>query len=140
MRAFKCDPLCLGCQQLLLEGLKRCSQCHWPRPLGWYVDNGSSRLRSACRQCMRPKWANDAAKRRARLKAVGAKTTRVTDQVIQEMMVVQSYRCACGCGKSIRWEYHLDHRQPLARGGTHERSNWQLLTPDCNLRKGARHG
>ncbi len=127
---------CEGCWQVLLPGLKRCSICHWPRPLGWYCANGRKGLRSACRECMRAKWKDDNGKRRAREKRIGVK--RVTAQVIREMMVQQSYLCACGCGRSIRWEYHVDHIRSIARGGTHTRDNLQLLFPLCNLKKGAR--
>jgi 5-methylcytosine-specific restriction endonuclease McrA len=46
--------------------------------------------------------------------------------------------CACGCGRSILSGYHIDHVIPVSRGGLHEIGNLQLLTPRCNLRKGAR--
>jgi 5-methylcytosine-specific restriction endonuclease McrA len=46
--------------------------------------------------------------------------------------------CACGCGRSILGGYHIDHIVPIAKGGTSERRNLQLLAPICNLRKGAK--
>jgi 5-methylcytosine-specific restriction endonuclease McrA len=87
---------------------------------------------------MRPKWRGDNGARRVRMKLAGATATRVTAQVIRQLMEAQGYRCACGCGQSIRFDYHLDHRIPLARGGRHDLSNWQLLTPAHNLKKGAK--
>jgi 5-methylcytosine-specific restriction endonuclease McrA len=34
---------------------------------------------------------------------------------------------------------HVDHIRPLAKGGKHEPSNLQLLTPEENLKKGAKY-
>lgn len=115
---------------------RKCSRCEEVRPLGWFVKSGSGRLRSECRQCRRVQKSRDGAIRRQRL--AGARPTRVTSLDIMLMGERQGWRCACGCGRVIRWEYHVDHRLALARGGRHERCNLQLLAPICNLRKGAR--
>ena len=45
--------------------------------------------------------------------------------------------CACGCGVDLRQGFHLDHIQPLSLGGANQDANCQLLTPRCNLSKGA---
>jgi 5-methylcytosine-specific restriction endonuclease McrA len=34
---------------------------------------------------------------------------------------------------------HVDHRQPVSRGGMHARWNLQLTHKLCNLRKGAKN-
>lgn len=46
----------------------------------------------------------------------------------------------CGiCGEAAdRDDWHLDHVQPLARGGLHCYENVQVTHPACNQRKGAR--
>jgi 5-methylcytosine-specific restriction endonuclease McrA len=108
--------------------------CGQWRPLGWYVKNGSGRLRSRCRECLRVKRVRDGAVRRQRLKS--AVRERVTQADLNELGDRQGWRCACGCGRVIRYEYHVDHRVPLSRGGVHVRSNLRLLAPVCNLKLG----
>jgi 5-methylcytosine-specific restriction endonuclease McrA len=90
--------------------------------------------RARCKECMRGKNARDRAARAGRLKG----SEVVTAEQIRLMGERQGWRCACGCGRVIRWAYHLDHRVPLARGGRHRFNNLQLLAAICNLRKGAR--
>jgi hypothetical protein len=64
-----------------------------------------------------------------------------TASQIKEMYRDQNMICAC-CDRSIKQEdggYHIDHIMPLALGGTNDIANIQLLTPFCNLSKGAKH-
>jgi 5-methylcytosine-specific restriction endonuclease McrA len=42
------------------------------------------------------------------------------------------------CGKRCAKKYHIDHYEPLARGGAHEISNLVIACPACNLSKQAR--
>ena len=45
-----------------------------------------------------------------------------------------NYRCVnCGSTKNLE----VDHKVPLANGGTNEMANLQTLCQDCNRRKGA---
>jgi len=46
-------------------------------------------------------------------------------------------RCYWCRAKCVRG-YHVDHYQPLAKGGKHEISNLVIACPKCNLRKNAR--
>ena len=39
------------------------------------------------------------------------------------------------CGKPISGKYHVDHRIPLARGGSNDPGNLVISCPTCNLRK-----
>ena len=48
----------------------------------------------------------------------------------------QGGRCA-GCHKALGEDLHVDHVQPLARGGKDVFENLQLLHRDCNLAKRA---
>lgn len=48
----------------------------------------------------------------------------------------QKNRCGA-CRKPLK-KYHIDHHIPLARGGTNEARNIQLLCPSCNHSKSAR--
>lgn len=62
---------------------------------------------------------------------------RLPNGTVNKIGEKQRWRCAvCKC--RIRKLYHIDHIQPLARGGRHQPRNIQLLCPACNLRKGAK--
>ena len=77
-----------------------------------------------------------ASKRRARKIAAGGSHT-IED--IEKLLRVQKHRCANPrCRKSIRKKYHVDHVIPLARGGSDDKTNLQLLCIPCNLIKGAK--
>lgn len=73
--------------------------------------------------------------RRAKIKGNGGK---LSADIVQTLLTKQNNKCAC-CGKSLKHGYHLDHVMPLALGGVNDDSNVQLLTPKCNLSKGAKH-
>ncbi|MGI4939613.1 MAG: HNH endonuclease [Janthinobacterium lividum] len=45
--------------------------------------------------------------------------------------------CCAGCFKPMGEDVHVDHVEPLARGGRDVFENLQLLHSDCNLAKGA---
>lgn len=49
----------------------------------------------------------------------------------------QRGRCPA-CRKKLGKPYHLDHIVSLSRGGANDRTNAQLLHPDCNQRKHAK--
>lgn len=74
------------------------------------------------------------AKRRARKLAAGGSYTAAD---VQSLMGLQSGKCAvCRC--CIKKAYHVDHIEPLARGGSNDRLNLQILCKPCNLSKSAR--
>jgi 5-methylcytosine-specific restriction endonuclease McrA len=54
------------------------------------------------------------------------------------ILKAQNHRCAY-CRSDLRKaKRHVDHIQPLARGGSNDRANLQYLCAPCNLAKGAR--
>ncbi len=75
------------------------------------------------------------ANRRAKKQASGGK---LSSGLVDRLFKLQRGLCACGCGGDLRDGFHLDHNKPLALGGANEDSNCQLLTPACNLSKGAK--
>jgi len=72
-----------------------------------------------------------AAIRRTRKRNAGG-TFTVAD--IKQLEIRQHFRCRyCAC--SIKHRYHIDHIQPISRGGSSDPKNLQLLCPTCNMRK-----
>lgn len=62
---------------------------------------------------------------------------RVPGETVDVLGKLQRWKCAiCRC--SIRNKFHVDHIQPVSKGGLHEARNLQLLCVTCNLRKNAR--
>jgi len=75
--------------------------------------------------------------RRARIKGNGGTLSKC---IVQRLIRLQKGKCACGCNADLKQTgHHLDHIMPLALGGLNDDANAQLLTPACNLRKGAMH-
>jgi len=73
--------------------------------------------------------------RRARISKVAGK---LSPGLVGNLLVEQGGVCKC-CNKPLGDDYHLDHRMPLALGGSNTDSNMQLLTAKCNRQKGAKH-
>ena len=71
------------------------------------------------------------ARRSARKKNAGGKHTS-TD--IRELMRLQKGQCAA-CRINIKNEYHVDHITSLAKGGSNDKHNVQLLCGPCNRSK-----
>lgn len=74
--------------------------------------------------------------RRARKQAAGGTLSK---GLAGRLFTLQRGKCACGCGQQLGADYHLDHRMPLALGGTNTDDNMQLLRSTCNLQKHAKH-
>lgn len=51
-----------------------------------------------------------------------------------EAQVKQCYWCGSKCADS----YHIDHYEPLSKGGKHELANLRIACPPCNYRKHAK--
>lgn len=56
-----------------------------------------------------------------------------TKEDVSAIFAAQKGRCAY-CRKKIK-NWHVDHIQPISKGGTNARSNLQLTCGRCNLRK-----
>lgn len=48
----------------------------------------------------------------------------------------QGWRCHW-CGADCKENYHVDHIQPLSKGGSNRIENICIACPTCNLKKGA---
>lgn len=63
---------------------------------------------------------------------------KVTGDDIKRQFKSQRYRC-WWCQQKLRGKpYHIDHRIPLVKGGTHTPDNIVIACPTCNLRKGGK--
>lgn len=74
-------------------------------------------------------------KRARRNKAEGKLSSGLSDK----LFAIQKGMCACGCARPLGAGFHMDHRMPLALGGTNTDDNMQLLRAECNRQKGAKH-
>lgn len=70
---------------------------------------------------------------RRRAKKVG----RLPRGTVEAIGNKQRWKCPI-CLVSILKKYHVDHIQPIAKGGRHSSDNIQLLCPPCNVRKSAK--
>lgn len=65
-----------------------------------------------------------------------------TSKDIQILLLDQQGECVY-CKKTLlvkgKVEYHIDHYLPLFLGGSNDPANLQLLCPNCNLSKSAKH-
>lgn len=101
-------------------------------PAGWFPRSGKGRRNSWCRVCLQPLRSANSARRRA------AGVGYVSPAIVGRLWRTQHGACGCGCGRSLVYGYHIDHHVPIALGGRHTESNLRLLTPRCNLAKGAK--
>ena len=60
-----------------------------------------------------------------------------TKKDIDALLSLQGWKCAC-CAASLKRGYHVDHIDPISKGGSNDRLNLQILCPTCNTSKGAR--
>jgi predicted nucleic acid-binding Zn-ribbon protein len=64
---------------------------------------------------------------------------KLSTGLVERLFTLQRGKCPC-CRSDLRkTSFHLDHTMPLAKGGTNDDVNMQLLCPPCNLEKHAKH-
>lgn len=64
-------------------------------------------------------------------------TGKFTASNLLEIASSQKWKCVC-CKRSIKNGYHVDHIEPLSRGGSNDKYNIQALCPTCNMNKKAK--
>lgn len=57
---------------------------------------------------------------------------------IKNIYTLQRGKCVC-CSISLKKSYHVDHIMPLSKSGSNDKTNIQLLCPNCNLQKHSKH-
>jgi len=73
--------------------------------------------------------------RRARKKASGGTLSK---GLAEKLFKMQKGKCPC-CNQPLGDDCHLDHKMPLALGGSNTDDNMQLLRKSCNLQKSSIH-
>lgn len=58
----------------------------------------------------------------------------ITPGWIPKLLELQRWTCIV-CNKDLRLGYHIDHIEPIVRGGENSDYNLQALCPKCNLEK-----
>jgi hypothetical protein len=101
------------------------------RMRAWRAANAESLLLylREWRASNRPRTMVYARNRSAKLREGG----RHTYGEIQEIFEMQGGRCACCRSKLVK--FHVDHIEPVSKGGHNGRRNLQILCPFCNLSK-----
>jgi 5-methylcytosine-specific restriction endonuclease McrA len=74
-----------------------------------------------------------ATRRASQLRRRAAMTGATTGEV--KAWVAEQKKVCYWCAKSCEDEFHVDHYEPLARGGEHEIKNLVIACPPCNLTK-----
>ena len=102
-----------------------------------YRQNNRATIRSRQNawECQHPE-ARKPKKHRRRARLKGASGNHSPDD-IRRIHRLQKGKCAM-CRISLRNRYEVDHINPLARGGSNDASNLQLLCKPCNASKAAR--
>lgn len=91
----------------------------------------SQQWRHANPDAARAIWQNGRAVRAA---AGGKLSSGLTKKLFE----LQKGMCPC-CKQPLGEKYHLDHKMPIALGGSNTDDNMQLLRSICNLQKHAKH-
>lgn len=89
----------------------------------------SRKWQKANPEAVRAKTSN----RRAIVKSFG----RLSRGIVKKLLSLQKKKCA-NCLTCLSTGYHVDHIEPLAKGGSNTDGNVQLLCPTCNMKKGAK--
>ena len=103
----------------------------------WYANNkeraiaATSAWQAANPEKARAYKANNKAKRRAKDKNVASWAEVNAWKAAQKKIC---YWCSAKC----EHDFHIDHYEPLAKGGKHEISNLVIACPSCNHRKSAK--
>lgn len=118
-----------------------CRDCRLELPIAKFSRNGlkTGYRRPECRSCqhlrskkINPSYLNTPG-------AVAARKSHIMSQsevktIRDKKLKKQQYECVY-CNAELKSNSHVDHRTPLARGGTNDSSNLQVLCARCNGEK-----
>lgn len=127
----------------------RCAICKRSRGKRWWKKTARTRYAEKSAEILQAnrRWRrknrdiirqNKRVSEQRRRKQVRGSGEGYTRHQIADLLKRQKGKCAFCC-TPIRRKYEIDHIHPLALGGSNKIGNIQLLCPDCNRRKGAKH-
>lgn len=96
----------------------------------YYIDNRESKIAYA-----REYHAKNFARVRHWAATKKAKTKSDLYFEEYEYWILSTKKLCYWCGLDCASEYHVDHYEPLAKGGKHDLENLVIACPDCNRRK-----
>lgn len=106
------------------------------KALAWYYAN-KERHRASVKRYRASNPHIKRAEKSARRAAIRGAGGRFTKADIKNLYASQKGLCVY-CRSRLGGKYEIDHIEPLARGGSNDRRNIQLLCVSCNRRKGAK--
>lgn len=104
----------------------------------WYYSENKERYAEICRAWRENNRDKVRLSNRMRTRKIREAGGTHTVQDIRRIHTLQKGTCAACYEKFSGNNYHVDHIQPLALGGSNWPSNLQLLCPPCNMSKGAK--
>lgn len=125
---------------------KTCRDCGKELPIDRFSRNGrkDGYRRPECRSCqnkrskqINPNYQYTPGSVAAREAHSKMPRTEI-DQIKKTKLLLQGGECIYCTSKLDEAKSHLDHRTPLARGGTNSQENLQLLCARCNAEKHAK--
>lgn len=159
-----CSIACRSAAQIakrVKDGMARCAKCRLTKPVEEFVKGSGGRPHSYCKTCSST-WFHEMRGTPPEKRRAYMPTYRLTDEEkaknkreanqrqhsarraagktpgrvpIEALWCAQHGRCAY-CDKALG-RYHIDHKQPISRGGSNDLSNLHLTCGKCNMRKGA---
>lgn len=106
--------------------------------IAYWINNPEKRilLSKSCYESNKEEFIIKARNRRAKKKGNGGKHNA---QDIKQLWFLQKGKCTWCLHKLGDKKPHVDHRIPIALGGSNNKSNLQLLHASCNKKKAAKH-
>ena len=98
-------------------------------------DRAAFRIISASQDWFQPEHDDAPSSSGARQSGVKVHGRRVTPLMKKKIGEQSGWKCACGCGQKLSFDYHVDHIVPLWKGGTNDETNLQALNPRCHVFK-----
>lgn len=101
----------------------------------WYLKNRELKILKSCEYIKNNKLKHCIYNEKRRSNKNNTCDKSINEIAILKMMNNQKSKCIY-CDTCIIKDFHIDHINPLSRGGLHSIINIQLLCPNCNCSKG----